>query len=464
MSVQTQIDRLQQNVANTYSALSDMGATMPSDQNSDNLAATARTVPQTGGGGGSVEGAVLYTEQTLTDEQKAQARANIDAVGSADLAEFSDELAPFLFYTPLATSAGSLQWNGDTSGRTTFTIEEFQFVHITDEVPVAIDLTAACTLWYLGMQVVGSACEAIALDSNGSYVLNATLLDMPVALVVSQDNTDIMGVPVAKKGVYFLYMELAPQMAMYTNALRFQFYSYSTPTQGGGNSVGSDTLTWDGQLSSESVVVDAGDANFVHVSDAVPTLSDFANGGSFTVAGETVEFDSESETFETMEFISSMFNGAIYGADFFYVVTPSGVGVDILGSVFPKAGVYFIVEDGEFCSKLTINGYKGFGGGGSSESTRTFKVYANVDDASAIYAYKTPDTSNPANRITMAELKDALESGMSIYLVFDVPGQSFFIGLCGATFTNNYGTLYFYMFSDGAHLAPKFYTAEYVQA
>lgn len=52
-------------------------------------------------GGGSVEGAVLYTEQALTDEQKARARENIDAVdetkvetivnnalGKADLSEY----------------------------------------------------------------------------------------------------------------------------------------------------------------------------------------------------------------------------------------------------------------------------------------------------------------------------------------------------------------------------------------
>ena len=33
-------------------------------------------------GGGSAEGAVLYTEQTLTEEQKAQARENIGAVAT----------------------------------------------------------------------------------------------------------------------------------------------------------------------------------------------------------------------------------------------------------------------------------------------------------------------------------------------------------------------------------------------
>ena len=41
-------------------------------------------VPASGGGGGS-EDAVLYTKQELADEQQAQARANIDAISSADI-------------------------------------------------------------------------------------------------------------------------------------------------------------------------------------------------------------------------------------------------------------------------------------------------------------------------------------------------------------------------------------------
>ena len=68
MSVQEQIDRINQNVTNTYTALSALGAVMPEVQNSDNLAATAAAIK-----------AVLYIAQTLTDAQKAQARANIGA-------------------------------------------------------------------------------------------------------------------------------------------------------------------------------------------------------------------------------------------------------------------------------------------------------------------------------------------------------------------------------------------------
>lgn len=66
MSVQSQIDRIEQNVANTYAVLNAFGADMPPVQNSDNLAQTA----------GSVK-AVLYSEQSLTPEQQAQARKNI---------------------------------------------------------------------------------------------------------------------------------------------------------------------------------------------------------------------------------------------------------------------------------------------------------------------------------------------------------------------------------------------------
>lgn len=68
MSIQSEIDRIEQNIANTYTALSELGADMPTQQNSDNLPGTAESVK-----------AVLYTAQTLTEEQKAQARSNIGA-------------------------------------------------------------------------------------------------------------------------------------------------------------------------------------------------------------------------------------------------------------------------------------------------------------------------------------------------------------------------------------------------
>lgn len=72
MSIQTEIDRINGNIAATYDTLSTMGAEMPAQQNSDNLAATASGVA-----------AVLYIQQALTEEQQAQARENIGAASSS---------------------------------------------------------------------------------------------------------------------------------------------------------------------------------------------------------------------------------------------------------------------------------------------------------------------------------------------------------------------------------------------
>lgn len=66
MSIQGEIDRINNNVASTYSALSSFGADIPEAQNTNNLPETVLTIK-----------AVRYDEQTLSDEQKAQARSNI---------------------------------------------------------------------------------------------------------------------------------------------------------------------------------------------------------------------------------------------------------------------------------------------------------------------------------------------------------------------------------------------------
>lgn len=68
MSVQSEIDRINGNVASTYTALSEMGAIMPETQNSDNLPETVRTVPTGGGSGGkTVQSDWNQTDETAAD-------------------------------------------------------------------------------------------------------------------------------------------------------------------------------------------------------------------------------------------------------------------------------------------------------------------------------------------------------------------------------------------------------------
>ena len=80
MSIRDSIDRITQNVKNTYAVLLGLGADIPDEQNSDNLAATAGTTK-----------AVLYSEQTLAEEQKAQARNNIGS-GTSNFSGNYDDL------------------------------------------------------------------------------------------------------------------------------------------------------------------------------------------------------------------------------------------------------------------------------------------------------------------------------------------------------------------------------------
>ena len=99
MSIQTQIDRIAQNVSNTYSVLSDMGATMPEEQNTNNLPNTAANIT-----------AVLYgKKQNLTDEQKAQVKENIgleyDSPAIIDVVELpTEDIREDVFYRLLTST------------------------------------------------------------------------------------------------------------------------------------------------------------------------------------------------------------------------------------------------------------------------------------------------------------------------------------------------------------------------
>lgn len=101
MSVQSQIDRINENVANTYNALEGVGADMPNARNTENLPKTAISIK-----------AVRYDEQTLTEEQKAQARKNIGAASSVYKMIGAQDLLENIFGNYYIQSTGNLIASG----------------------------------------------------------------------------------------------------------------------------------------------------------------------------------------------------------------------------------------------------------------------------------------------------------------------------------------------------------------
>lgn len=135
MSIQNEINRINQNVANTYSALRSMGATLPETQNSDNMASTVRTVPQTSTGGGDSAPDIFYVDgtfdmQTLTFSTGVTFAEIIEAVSNgkyivAKAQAYMGNYNTNVIYLPvtsldlmssIAVFDGTMQVNGENIG------------------------------------------------------------------------------------------------------------------------------------------------------------------------------------------------------------------------------------------------------------------------------------------------------------------------------------------------------------
>lgn len=93
--VQTELERIESNVAAAYAAAEEQGADMPAAQNTENLAKTVSSIKT-----------VKFTEQALDEAQQAQARTNIGAASQADLDQLSLEKVNVPAYWQAALDAG----------------------------------------------------------------------------------------------------------------------------------------------------------------------------------------------------------------------------------------------------------------------------------------------------------------------------------------------------------------------
>ena len=74
MTIASEIQRIQTNIANAYDALEAKGATMPATENTDNLAATIETISS--GGGGDIVTVLNSTGSSLSNGDKVYIAAN----------------------------------------------------------------------------------------------------------------------------------------------------------------------------------------------------------------------------------------------------------------------------------------------------------------------------------------------------------------------------------------------------
>lgn len=220
----------------------------------------------------------------------------------------------------------------------------------------------------------------------------------------------------------------------------------------------SDTLTWDGNTDGRTMV-DLGDgAYMVHVSNSVPTLADFANGGSCTqnYPGGSANVPFSSDT------AMDVGSGSILASTMFFCVVPED-NTDLEGFVFPNKGVYLLCSpsEGVCFTSITINGYAGFVADRIDENFLPGTVILYAD--SQKYLYADSDISDTSKRITKAEIKAFFESGRSIIVA--VPSENSVAAYCsiGAVILlDTYATVYSLdsYSATGVVTATKYYTAE----
>lgn len=132
-----------------------------------------------------------------------------------------------------------------------------------------------------------------------------------------------------------------------------------------------ETLTWDGDETGRAVVVALDDEyeedgvtyryciKYIHVSDKVPSMSDFVNGAIISFIDEVDGVVEESSYAVPSESIAELECGTIT-SNYFFVVPSDNLASDA-ELTFPKKGIYFLKGidgyDSSYISALTIPGY-----------------------------------------------------------------------------------------------------------
>lgn len=333
------ITRVENNIAASLEAAAEMGAEVPEGANSNNLPNLIRSIPK--GGGAS-------SWNDLPDR-------------------------------PVVANGGdTLAWDGKTDGLYGVDVNgngSLMFYHISDAAPSMGDFASGFSLGAIGND--GSAIEQTFEQTAINEMAPGFCVDAGFNVaIVQEDNMDAGGIIFEKKGVYFAVSPTQFTASItipgYTGFATEKFdpaYLYQPDWEQTDETApdfvknkpfeekktGSDTVTWDGNTDGLVSVM----GQFYKVSDATPTLADFANGAVASLISAGTDIPNEVGP----DGIAEAGSGVLMVAEGMAVVVHTeGVGVDLGGASFPEPGTYFMgmLEAGIYVGLLTIPGYNGF--------------------------------------------------------------------------------------------------------
>ena len=355
------------------------------------------------------EDVVLYTAQTLTEQQKTQVCTNIGAQktlnfdttpisgstnpvtsdGLSSKFATQDENIEMASMAASIAMPGSLKWDGHIGDRECVIVNtegsgsafvRMQFVHVSDYVPAILSLisTEERTLPVLcsmgGMEAGGmhQVTEITAQVADDMFIMGDEAF-----VYVPTDGYLVEGIMFPKKGWYFMsanvYLSGIEIPLMCVNGLKIEGLNF--PDNSGGDAdkyfeeittvsdakyVG-DTLTWDGNIDGRVYIekIETQDSliatiKFVKMSDSIPTEEDFKNGCSISMyinAGEESQSQTDEFTYDDMVAEGFFLGDGCIQAGPMFIIPYDNYTLTLpeddsnTSFVFPEAGIYFVCVD-----------------------------------------------------------------------------------------------------------------------
>lgn len=142
-----------------------------------------------GGGGGDATDAIKYTEQTLTEDQQMQARKNQG-----------------LYAKCTSVPAGTITWDGDTSGLDSVDLGGYYAYKIADSPTelgvdnfISVESTNGEEMSFYSVEDIGGQSSQYGYDIEGNAIvgmtMNADIVVVSTGFTMSQGGTTLMSIP-----------------------------------------------------------------------------------------------------------------------------------------------------------------------------------------------------------------------------------------------------------------------------